>query len=501
MPVIYKDKAIVPAPLVSIVTNKDYAEDGSLLRTTFAITLTGKLFSYMGGLMNSGTEGRTRDTGVEPDQRQNKIQEKQSALLDFFKQDTGKSDTDPGWMEVEGWDGGPSVIKFKPRFRSIDFKEGAWSDYVDYTVQLEADVISIGSIVIGEQPNQTALEKQIQESWQVDQGDDTGRTFKLTHSLSLSAKRFFDIVENKWKEGYDEAKKAIETKLRGNVDTISNLGPDESEDLNTYFKGNIFGSSVKLYDYGVSIISDEGGGKVSATETWLLYDTQNTADPAGTSPATEEFNVDISIGGENPFSAKINGTIKGLKTSDANSRVDNAKAKWNEVKPNLMNRVKNYITQLGSSSSIPGSDPEKSATSRSVGINTNNGTITYAYEYQERSLPAGVNVEDFITFNTTVTRTNPVDIGAPRQYAVIPVLGRGAGPVIQALNSAPERGATVQIDFIRQQPNRYTPPDAATVYGIMQALVGGLTTLTSFEDSFSYTSGRYSATAKYIVAT
>lgn len=501
MPVIYKDKAIVPAPLVNITTNKDYAEDGSLLRTTFAITLTGKLFSYMGGLMNSGTEGRTKDNAIEPDQRQNKIQEKQSDLLNHFKQDTGKSDTDPGWMEIEGWDGGPSVIKFKPRFKSIDFKDGAWSDYVDYIVQLEADVISIGGNVIGEQPNQTALEKQIQETWQVDQSDDTGRMFKLTHSLSLSAKRFFDIDENKWKEGYDEAKKAIETKLRGNTDNISDLGPDENENLNTYFKGNIFGPNVKLYDYGVSTISDEGSGKVSYNETWVLYNIENTADPTGTSAASEEFNIDISIGGENPFTAKINGTIKGLKTSDPNSRIDNAKSKWNSVKPNLMNRVKNYISELSSGGSIPGSDPERSATSRSIGINTNNGTITYAYEYQERSLPSGVNVEDFITFNTTVTRNNPVDIGSPRQYAIIPVLGRAAGPIVQPLNSSPERGVTVQIDFVRQQPNRYSPPDATVVYGIMQNLVGGISTLTSFEDSFSYTSGRYSATAKYIVAT
>jgi len=500
MPVIYKDKAIVPAPLVNIVTNKDYAEDGSLLRTTFAITLTGKIFSYMGGLMNSGTEGRDRDIGIEPDERQNKIQEKQAALLDFFKQDTGKSTTDPGWMEVEGWDGGPSVIKFKPRFKSIDFKEGAWSDYVDYTVQLEADILSIGSIIVGEQPDQTSLEKQIQESWQVDQADDTGRTFKLSHSLSLSAKRFFDIEENQWKEGYDQAKKAIETKLKGNGETINNLGPDENEDLDTYFKGNIFGSSVKLYDYNVSFVSDEGAGKVSATETWLLYDLNNTADPAGTAPATEEFTIDISVGGENPFSAKISGTIKGLKTSDPNSRIDNAKSKWGAVKPNLKNRIQNYLDQMSYSGTISGADPEKSAVNRSIGINTNAGIITYSYEYQEKSLPAGVNVEDFIVFNTTVTRTNPIDYGAPRQYAVIPVLGRTAGPVVQALNSAPERGVTVQLDFIRQQPNRFVPPDVNIVYGIMQSLAG-VNTLTSFEDSFSYTTGRYSATAKYIVAT
>ena len=148
---------------------------------------------------------------------------------------------------------------------------------------------------------------------------------------------------------------------------------------------------------------------------------------------------------------------------------------------------------------MPGSDVDKASTSSSVGVNFNNGVITYSYEYQERVLPPGFIVEDYISFDFNVARTNPVDIGAPRQYAVIPVLGRAAGPVVQPLNSAPERGVTVTLNFIRKQPNRYTVPDINQIYSLMQSAVS-LDTLMTFEDSFNYTTGKYTATAKYIIA-
>lgn len=491
MPVIYKDKALVPAPYVSITTNKDYGEDGTLLKTSFVVTLDGKLFSYMGGLMASGTEGREPDLGVTPLQRQDKIQEKQLALLKHFKQEEGKTDEDPGWLEIDGWEGGASIIKFNPRIKSIDFKQGPWSDYVEYTIQLETDTMTIGSTVIGEVQDETALEKQVQESWQVDQSDESGRSFKLTHTLSVGSKRFYNTTE--WKEAYDQCKKAIKKKLKGKVEEITDLGPKKDEDLDTYFQGNLFGANAKLYDYNVSLTSDEGTGKVNASETWILYDIENTASPIGTAPAIEEYSIEASNSGESFFTAKISGTIKGLKTTDANSRYANALAKWASVKPEVLNRIKVYYPDM------PGSDVDKASTSSSVGVNFNNGVITYSYEYQERVLPAGFIVEDYISFDFNVARTNPVDIGAPRQYAVIPVLGRAAGPVVQPLNSAPERGVTVTLNFIRKQPNRYTVPDINQIYSLMQSAVS-LDTLMTFEDSFNYTTGKYTATAKYIIA-
>ena len=491
MPVIYKDKALVPAPFVNITTNKDYGEDGTLLKTSFVVTLNGKLFSYMGGLMASGTEGREPDLAVTPLQRQNKIQEKQALLLEHFKQEEGKTDEDPGWIEIDGWENASSIIKFKPRIKSIDFKEGSWTDYVEYTIQLETDTMKIGSSTIGEPQNETELEKQVQESWQVDQSDESGRSFKLTHTLSVGSKRFYDTTE--WKEAYDQCKKAIKKKLKGKVSEITDLGPEKNENLDTYFQGNLFGANAKLYDYNVSLTSDEGTGKVNASETWTLYDTENTASPIGTAPAIEEYSIEASNSGESFFTAKISGTIKGLKTTDANSRYTNALAKWASVKPEVLNRIKVYYP------AIPGSDVDRASTSSSVGTSFNNGVITYSYEYQERVLPPGFIVEDYISFDFNIARTNPVDIGAPRQYAVIPVLGRAAGPVVQPLNSAPERGVTVTLNFVRKQPNRYTVPDINQIYSLMQAAVG-INTLTTFEDAFNYTSGKYTATAKYIIA-
>jgi|694.fasta_scaffold00435_3 hypothetical protein len=191
---------------------------------------------------------------------------------------------------------------------------------------------------------------------------------------------------------------------------------------------------------------DKTAGSCSISDTWLLC--------SGT--AYETYNLSINSSIDNAFpSVNINGVIKGLTTIPASgvffggsyvdthldTPIENAKVKYNQIsnggKFGLISSIyKRAANALGSTLN---SQPKSIA----LGINEFTGEITYSVDFDNR--PINV-ISGVLSENITVNDTYPGDI-----FAVIPVLGRQTGPVLQYIGSRTEYrrdvGIEIQLDY------------------------------------------------------
>ena len=199
---------------------------------------------------------------------------------------------------------------------------------------------------------------------------------------------------------------------------------------------------------------DVSAGSFSVTETFLL----------ASGDSYEDYNMSVSKGIDNAFvSVSIDGTVKGLNEISpsgfgehqtvgvgfvppaspptieviASGAYDNALKKYNEITnsgqygltSDVFKRAQNSVAfELNS-------QPK----SISLGLNEFNGEITYSLEFDNR--PTNI-MSGVLSENISVNDTYPGDV-----FAIIPVLGRATGPVLQYVGSRTEYKRDVQIEL------------------------------------------------------
>ncbi len=410
----YDSNRLIPAPFVSMTKQYQRTQDQTPIGSTFRITVIGQVLAFMGSPVSDKTfwdqPEYPPDENVPEASRLKSILRKQEAIRNLFSQD--------GLLfEIQSADGS-APMKCNPRVIDIDFKEGLWHDIFEYTITLEADIVYISGQAVGEDVY-TNLISDASETWDFEtdetpQGINLPRTYRLTHSVSATGKRFFDETGLLVKQAWEQAKDYVVSKL-GYSPTIA-----ASTDVND-IPGSYGG-----YNFIRSSQQDSLGGTYSVTETWLL----------ATQPYLEEFNCDI----KNDISTgvtgvTIQGTITGLEQRDANvqlltTKYTNANTAWTTIQTLLLTRAQGYS---GVTLNIV-------PLSRMVGKNEVAGIITYAYEYDTRpsNLFSGSLYEGI-----TITENLAADL-----FASIPVIGRANGPVLQYLGSFQERSVVLNMEIV-----------------------------------------------------
>lgn len=136
----------------------------------------------------------------------------------------------------------------------------------------------------------------------------------------------------------------------------------------------------------------------------------------------------------------VDGTITGLRTAnptspfgtgDAAERYNNALAYWTGMSGNILGMASQYVT-------LTCINPTPLSTS--VGHNPFAGTISYTAEFSSLVMPLTPGaLSEVVTIQ---------DEDATPLIAVIPVLGRPLGPVIQDLGSVKEKRRTASIEIV-----------------------------------------------------
>ncbi len=420
MALLYDSKKLIPAPFVRL--RKDYitSDDGSIIGTTFTITLLGKIVSHKGSPDSSGTfwtaSGYPSDEVLDSDENMTAIIRKQEAIRGLFANE-GRM------LEVQMWDGMGSM-KCNPRIKSIEFPEGqpvSWYNLCDYVITMEADIVYMNGTDLGEDAGDPLTYKvsRASEEWNMESADDQGRTYRLTHNVSAVGKRFYDDTGALTQQAWENAKDYVINKLGLGLVVARMQCPDvlDADDL-------------QAFNYLRVQQLSELGGTFSVTESWLCYD------PGGESPAIEDWSVNIRTQQDGITRVSVEGQIQGLEVRDnstyavTSTKYTNASAKWGTyVQPNLKTRAE----------TISGLTMHATPLSTQVSHNQNNGVISYSYEYDDRA--------DFTIAGALSEIVTIDDDAASDVYASIPVLGRAFGPVLQDIGTVTSLRRSIQIEI------------------------------------------------------
>ena len=412
---------------------------------------------------------------VPPEDAATAIFSKQRALRALFAKDGQKfAITDIGEDKE-------AVICY-PRIVNVDMPEGIFVNKAEYTITLEADVLlhpevagyqvdiegttvpnaSGGIMNGGSTPSgitnqdlvntlKSAFVADYNEEWsiEVDEGLgvglDIGRSYRISHNLSATGKTHYmrpngaEPDKSTKIPAWENARKFVTNKLR---DDGTNGYPN--------ILGQIGSGTINLIGAygGFNCVRTENvneyNGTFSVNETFIIS--------SGT--ALETFTMDVASSTTEAFiNVGINGNIKGLTTIPPSGKFyggtgeslpsglrpyDNAIKKYNDITNNglfglssdIFKRANNQVAVQLNSQPI----------STSLGVNEKAGEINYSLSFNNR--PTNI-ISGVLSESISVNDTYPGDV-----FAVIPVLGRTTGPILQYVGGRTEYRRDVQLDLL-----------------------------------------------------
>lgn len=505
-----KSFIIRPCPLINIAWNTAFNEDGPI-GGKYDITLTGTILDNAGSPIytydpsndsaswtpqyypngpGSKPASTTYPQGIGSLGALKSILAKQVALRELFSKSCTKievASVNPGDTEP--------VITFYPKFLSINFAEGIWVDRCDYTINLEAEfLLDKEENVIGsesyaskifkpgdpEWPTElsrinlnTLLNKiggfveDFQENWSLEPEDGQGNTvppnvgrdhstriYRLTRNISAKGKNItgyqcFGDRPPEFYKAHEQARRYVVNHIekRGRSSNSWDDYPSHTN-LPAHFllaSGllNISTQTHAGYNHSRTENLDITQGTYSVQDTWIL----------SSGNATENYSLSLSAAETDPrHKVSIGGTIRGLTTipasgnifggnsiSTENTQYENAINKYREITNNGLFGI-NAHTFKRAQNAAGGIMLNEIPLSISLATNEFTGEINYTIEYDDRprNFIFGASSE-----NISVTDTYPGDV-----FAVIPVIGRPTGPVLQYMGTRTEYQRSLSLEIV-----------------------------------------------------
>jgi hypothetical protein len=469
---------IRPTPLVSISTNilKDGA--GQAFGVTYVITLTGTLLADQGtpyavdhtlgslypfhgsssltfagpyGTFDNNTShtdsNRPPKQQVPRDQAATSLIQKQKALRGLFAQDGQR-------IEITDFDfDNPAVICY-PRLLSIDFTEGIYVEKCDFTIQLEADTLLNSSLNVDREGTLAALVdpsyltpiSSYDESWTMETDETAGeseylpRSYRISHRVTATGKRHYFPDPDDDIPPWRHAKKFVQSRLAAGIGSYPNF-MQETVPGTVYLGDGAFNLSSAYGGFNHSRSEDinESAGTYGVTENWVV----------STSSAFESFTTTVNESSEEKFvSASIEGNIRGLSALAVNqygfpttNAYDNALLKYNAVTNNgTFSLTSDVYKRINNQTSVS-LNPKPLTTTVTQNVQT--GEINYNLSFNNRPKDSDdAGISGVCSSDISVNDTYPGDV-----FAVIPVLGRQTGPVLQYIGSRTEYSRDLSISL------------------------------------------------------
>jgi len=503
---------IRPCPLINITWNGNFNETGPA-GGSYEITLTGSLLDNVGSPIFSYNSRANPDYGVtwanayDPRPGQQFVADsgelgallsKQVAIRELFDNKGLK-------IEVCSIEGDEPVITFFPQITSINFSEGIWVNKCDYTISMTAPFLLdkqekiIGSDSYGNEgygpgspgwndgiPNTRLTVPELmdkvggfiqdfQESWSLESEDGNGNTFdpyttesitriyRLTRNISAKGKDItpytsFDAsvsnTNNRNNRAYEQARRYVINYIRASGSAANHC--DDYPSLRSLPPSNVFGSgafnlsSLMYSGFNHSRVEniDVTAGTYSLQDTWIL----------SSGNAYENYSLSLSNNiTDSRNKVSIEGTIKGLTSIPASGVIfgGNANVPLNTPYENAINKYRQITNDgaFGISAWVFKRAQNAAGAFRlnhiplsvAVGTNEFTGEITYSIEYDDRPLNI---IDGVISENINITDTYPGDV-----FAVIPVIGRSTGPVLQYIGGRTEYQRALSIDIVIPPPS------------------------------------------------
>jgi len=480
---------IRPTPFVQISTNTLKNKIGNF-GVTYSITLTGTLlpdegsplaldpqtdspYAYLmpdsldlDNIKLTGPYGVFDSTSLSvqsrPPRQQVKnraasaILSKQRALRALFAQDGQRIEI------TDIFDQAGATLHCNPRVQSINFTEGNYISKCEYTIVLEADVIlrgdgqnsyidaegtlaGSGAVITTmgledflDDPG-TAFLDSFDENWGLEADDQQGqsvespRSYRISHSINATGKTFYDtegLSKPAWQQARDFVLRKLSNQPSGDYPNVAGIIGSGTVNLIDSYRG---------FNHVRTEQINETAGSYSVTENWIL----------SSGLSNENYKMTTSTSNSDPFvNVNIDGTITGMSelspsglgvfsTMSTSGAYKNALSKYNGVSNNgafgissdIYKRANNLVAVQLNSQPV----------SISLGTSQYTGQITYSLSFNNR--PTNI-ISGVIAESIQVNDTYPGDV-----FAVIPVLGRKTGPVLQYIGGRTEYRRDVSLNL------------------------------------------------------
>lgn len=436
---------------------------------------------------------------------------KQNLLRELFKNDGQKVELLPASIVPEaGNPDVPSdepVLIFFPTVQSINFEEGPYINVCKYTISLRAEVLLDASLNIisdgivnstitpsGDtrvpvrSSNRTSLTSALDgagfvedysENWsiEVEEGNGTTntsqvnapspynnitsiRTYRLTRSINATGRTMYyeDGTTIKRREAWEQAKQYIHKFVLKDTDNVSTNNSTGYEQFPEHGIGPYFGSGFLNiakdnwggYNHLRTESIDVTNGTVTLNDTWLLssgnaYENYKMSISKGSDSSLHKVNIDGTIrglssvhAGSTQYGGSNTSTVTPYGNAPQNTQYQNALHKWHQISNSGVYGPNCHLYRRAQSSTHMGLNHVP--LSISLGTNEFAGEITYNIEYDTRLQNI---VSGALSESITCTDTYPGDV-----FAVIPVLGRQNGPILQYLGGRTEYQRNLSIELV-----------------------------------------------------
>lgn len=460
-----------PTPFISITQNPIKNKMG-YMGASYDITLNGTIITTKPSVEQGGYP---RDiyqdpipTGLSLQERLPEILDKQNQIREYFARDGL-------YIEILDIDSNLPRLSFWAKVNSVSFEEGNWVDICRYTVNLTADYIvdkhsnvtndarPSGYLVpnptgnrmsIAELYYSSGLIEDFNDTWSIEVEEGNGieiagkfmpRSYRISRNMSATGRDWYgvyyddDYQSQKRKKAWEHARDFIKVHLDGSGSTYGSsfdyILPSSLLGMPSGFIG---------FNHLRTESLDKGAGSYSVSDTFILAPSGHTA--------LETYNLSIQSGRDNPFmKVSIDGNIKGLSPMNASGYLASGANAVGTQTPYDYAYGK-YLQISNSGHFGVGCDIYKRANnavaaklnaqpnSISMGVNQVNGEITYNLEFDNRPLNYFSGV---LSESININDTYPGDV-----FAVIPVIGRPTGPVLQYIGGRTEYKRDVNIEIL-----------------------------------------------------
>jgi hypothetical protein len=470
-----------PFPKYSVLRSNIRTSDDTILGSKYSIKVSGKIIT--------DSSASVTVTGEMQSNLHGKIITKLQTDIT-----TGHN---IGRLEITPYGGLSNTIEFLDA-RLVDIEIPEQSDdssgilYSDYAFTFEAyEDISNSS----ESSFSYAL-NSAEENWEITIDDsetvygDSGltlpyRTYTITHTVSATGRKKItagpDFSSSAWKQAADWVKSrlvtspasAIITDAVGNTE-FTNFYPEYFDSATGAASTDL--TSMSYYNHTRTPQCDINGGTYSVTETWK----------ASTQPATLDMEVNVEQDDNQVINITLSGTITGLDSSSLNStaitKLANAETVLTLVDAAAYTLCNSYYTDSGTLESV--------VRSKSIGRNKGTGVITFSYTYNDTP----VLLDNAISTSVQLTDDNEYKLN--EIVAVIPIIAKEDGPVIQDMGTTNESKRSVQIDAVMDKDNRTTKPAAGKTLALTYAPTGAY--LQSLVETWEPGTGAYTINVDWV---
>ena len=313
----------------------------------------------------------------------------------------------------------------------------------------------------------------MEESWEVSENEGVTtfvandisqspyKTYTLTHTVSGTGHKKFtsggggglDTDGDAWRQAVlwvksrlvDNPLLAVSTNIVGSTSHKSaSFNPkymSSADDIGYDF------SDYKAFNSVRTSNSSYGEGTYSVTTTWLLSESATYA----------THDVEVSIEASQDAQSNkvtVNGTITGLSlNAPGNStKTDDKYTNATAITSTVLAAAYTLANQVYVANGYTGS-LRNIELSKSIGQNKVAGTISYSVSFDDLA----VTLENALSETITINYDN--EDGTNNVIAVIPIIGKTDGPVIQNMGTTTEKKVNVSFDVVMQKGYRTTKPN------------------------------------------